>query len=274
MDIFLFKLTYFLYIAGTVFHIANMFQLKRGYFLKIGSLLMGVGFSIHSMALVLRYIEAGYTPVTNLFECLSFFSWTIMAFTFIILLRLRNLIIGSFTSPMVTVMIILASLQKKEILPLPPVLKSYWFPAHVIFSFLGDAIFALAFCGAIMYFIQENRIRSKRGGKGISEFLPSLEALDQMNYLCLSTGFPMLTLGIITGSIWASYAWGSYWSWDPKETWSLITWLIYAILLHQRLNAGWRGKKAALLSILGFFVILFTFLGVNLLVPGRHIFTS
>jgi len=121
---------------------------------------------------------------------------------------------------MVTVLIILASLQSKEILPLPPVLKSYWFPAHVVFSFFGDAIFALAFCGAIMYLIQENSIRSKRVIKGISKGLPSLEALDRMNYLCLSTGFPMLTLGIITGSIWASYAWGSYWSWDPKETWS------------------------------------------------------
>ena len=104
--------------------------------------------------------------------------------------------------------------------------------------------------------------------------LPSLQTLDDLNYLCLSLGFPFLTLGIITGSIWAEYAWGSYWNWDPKETWSLVTWLIYAALLHGRLTIGWRGRRAAYFSIIGFAVVLFTFLGVNLLLPGLHSYDS
>ena len=95
--------------------------------------------------------------------------------------------------------------------------------------------------------------------------LPSLDVLDEINYRCLSFGFPLLTVAIITGAIWAETAWGTYWSWDPKETWSLITWFIYAALLHGRLTTGWRGRRAAVLSIIGFFVLLFTFLGVNLL---------
>ena len=93
-----------------------------------------------------------------------------------------------------------------------------------------------------------------------------------MNYRCLALGFPLLTLGIISGSVWAEYAWGSYWNWDPKQTWSLITWLVYAALLHGRLTLGWRGRRAAILSILGFSIMLFTFVGVNLILKGAHNF--
>jgi cytochrome c-type biogenesis protein CcsB len=100
--------------------------------------------------------------------------------------------------------------------------------------------------------------------------LPSLDLLDRVNYRSLTIGFPLLTLGIITGALWAENAWGSYWQWDPKETWSLITWFIYAALVHARLTVGWRGRKAAWLSIVGFLAVLFTFLGVNLLLGGLH----
>jgi cytochrome c-type biogenesis protein CcsB len=115
-----------------------------------------------------------------------------------------------------------------------------------------------------MYLIQERFLKKKRLGS-LYQKLPSLDVLDEINYRCLSFGFPLLTVAIITGAIWAETAWGTYWSWDPKETWSLITWFIYAALLHGRLTTGWRGRRAAVLAIVGFFVLLFTFLGVNLL---------
>jgi cytochrome c-type biogenesis protein CcsB len=108
----------------------------------------------------------------------------------------------------------------------------------------------------------------------ITKRLPSLKVLDDLNYQSLTFGFPLLTLGIITGAIWAEYAWGRYWNWDPKETWSLITWFLYAALLHQRLTVGWRGRKAAIMAIFGFFAVLFTFLGVNLLLPGLHTYSN
>jgi cytochrome c-type biogenesis protein CcsB len=119
----------------------------------------------------------------------------------------------------------------------------------------------------------ERELKRKKLG-AIFKRLPSLDVLDDINYRCLTIGFPLLTLGIITGSIWASFAWGSYWSWDPKEVWSLITWLLYAALLHGRMTVGWRGRKAAILAIVGFCAILFTFLGVNLLLPGLHTYTN
>jgi cytochrome c-type biogenesis protein CcsB len=122
---------------------------------------------------------------------------------------------------------------------------------------------------SILYLFLERGIKKKRFSS-ISTRFPSLEVLDSINYKCMSYGFPFLTIGIITGSLWASMAWGSYWSWDPKETWSLITWIVYAILIHNRLAIGWRGRKTAYMMIIGFFSILFTFLGINFMIGGLH----
>ena len=124
-----------------------------------------------------------------------------------------------------------------------------------------------------MYLIQERQLKAKKIG-AITQRLPSLNVLDDLSYQSLTYGFPLLTLGIITGAIWAEYAWGRYWNWDPKETWSLITWLLYAALLHQRLTVGWRGRKAAIMAIVGFLAVLFTFLGVNLILPGLHTYAN
>jgi cytochrome c-type biogenesis protein CcsB len=170
---------------------------------------------------------------------------------------------------MAAVLIILASLFPKEILPVAPVLNSFWLPIHVTLAFIGDAMFALAFAAGVMYLIQERQIKSKKIGPFYYR-LPALKVLDDLSYRCLTLGFPLLTLGIITGSVWAESAWGSYWSWDAKETWSLITWFLYAALLHGRLTVGWRGRRAAIFAIVGFAVLVFTFLGVNLLLSGLH----
>jgi len=214
-------------------------------------------------------MEAGYTPITNLHESLSFFAWSIVGVYLLLYLKYRLDVLAAFVSPLAAVLIILASLFPKEIIPVTPVLDSFWLPIHVIFAFTGDAMFALCFAVSVMYLIQEGQIKSKRIGPFYYR-LPALQVLDDLNYRCLTFGFPLLTLGIITGSIWAESAWGSYWSWDPKETWSLITWFLYAALLHGRLTVGWRGRKAAIFSVLGFAVLVFTFLGVNLLLSELH----
>jgi cytochrome c-type biogenesis protein CcsB len=181
--------------------------------------------------------------------------------------------LGAFVAPLAFVFSIFAAFLPGEIAELAPALNSYWLPVHVLLLFVGDAVFAVAFGAGIMYLLQEKQVKQKKMG-AIFKRLPSLDVLDDINYRCLTIGFPLLTVGIITGSIWAEYAWGSYWSWDPKETWSLITWLLYAALLHGRLTVGWRGRKAAILAIVGFCAILFTFLGVNLLLPGLHSYSS
>jgi cytochrome c-type biogenesis protein CcsB len=124
-----------------------------------------------------------------------------------------------------------------------------------------------------MYLLQERMLKSKKFST-LYHRLPPLEALDSINYKCLTFGFPLMTMGIISGAVWAESAWGTYWSWDPKETWALITWFLYAALLHGRLTVGWRGRRAAIFAIIGFICLLFTFLGVNLLLSGLHSYSA
>jgi len=272
MNVYLFQVTLILYLCGTITYLIYLiFTYERAAW--VGRYLLGLGFISHCLTFILRYIEAGHTPVVNLHESLSFFAWMIVGFFLLMRSQYKVEILGAFVSPLALLLIIWAAVLPKAIPTLPPALKSWWLPIHVTFAFVGEAIFALAFCAGVIYLIQERLVKSKRAG-GVSQRLPSLEVLDEINYRALTIGFPLLTIGIITGAVWAEYAWGSYWSWDPKETWSLITWLLYAALLHQRLRVGWRGKKAAIMAIVGFGAVLFTFLGVNLLLEGLHTYVQ
>jgi len=158
-----------------------------------------------------------------------------------------------------------------EIKKLDPSLQSMWLGIHTVLAVLGATAFSIAFLAGLMYLILERVLKSKNFNIFYHK-LPSLDLLDTLNYRAISFGFPLLTLGIITGSIWAEYAWGTYWNWEPKQTWSLIVWLFYAAVLHARVAVGWRGKKAAYMSIIGFVGVVFTFVGVNMLMQGRHTF--
>jgi cytochrome c-type biogenesis protein CcsB len=160
---------------------------------------------------------------------------------------------------------------QSEIEPLVPALQSNWLTYHVLTCFLGYAAFAVSF-GSSIAFLIKNR---KGNQPSVHEpgVLPTIDLLDEVIYKANAVGFMLLGVGIITGAVWANYAWGSYWSWDPKETWSLITWFIYAIFLHARLTRGWRGNKTAILSIIGFCAVIFTFLGVNYVLSGLHSYT-
>ena len=180
---------------------------------------------------------------------------------------------GAFAAPLALILMVASALTPQQVIQLNPLLKSWLFPVHISFAFLGIAAFSLAFGAGLFYLIQNRMLKSKRFN-GLFQLLPSLDSLDKVNYTCLSVGFPLMTLGIISGAFWAHTAWGSYWSWDPKETWALITWFLYAGLLHGRLTSGWRGRTAALFSILAFIFLLFTYLGVNLLLGGYHNFEA
>ncbi|MBU0697890.1 MAG: c-type cytochrome biogenesis protein CcsB, partial [Proteobacteria bacterium] len=153
-----------------------------------------------------------------------------------------------------------------RIQPLLPALKSNWLIAHVISCFVGYAAFAVAFGISWMYLFKQ---RDPEGKSHLLVLFPGTTILEELNHQLIMFGFLFLTIGIITGAVWANSAWGRYWGWDPKETWSLITWFIYATLLHARMMRGWRGRRIAYLSIVGFAAVLFTYFGVNLL-PGLH----
>ncbi len=272
INIYFFKLASFLYCLATLSYSAYIFFLKEG-LSKVATRLVTLGFAFHTLAFLTRLIEAGYTPVTNLHESLSFFAWMIIGILLIANLKYKIKVLGAFLTSIALIFMIFAFALPKEILPLAPVLRSVWHPFHVLFAFLGNAIFTLAFCCGVIYLIQEHQLKKKKMG-AIVKRLPSLKVLDDLNYQALKFGFPLLTLGIITGAVWAEYAWGRYWGWDPKETWSLITWFLYAAMLHQRLTVGWRGRKAAIMAIVGFMSVLFTFLGVNLILPGLHTYSQ
>ncbi|HOV89574.1 MAG TPA: c-type cytochrome biogenesis protein CcsB [Syntrophorhabdaceae bacterium] len=268
MNRFFFYCALVSYLISTGFYLIYLIK-NKDYYEKAGHYLFIVGFFAHLVTTVIRYLEAGYTPITNLYESLSFFSLCIAGFFLYLKGVYKTGIIGAIILPVISIILIWASTFPWEIKPLPPVLNSYWLPIHTIFCFAGNGIFLISFFVSILYLILEYGIKRKKI-PSVLKRLPSLEVLDTINYRCISYGFPFLTVGIITGSLWASIAWGSYWSWDPKETWSLITWIFYAIILHNRLAMGWRGKKTAYMMIIGFFSILFTFLGVNFLIGGLH----
>ncbi len=268
MNALLFYSTLTIYFVATVTYL--VYLMKPTQILgRAAHWIVAGGFLVHLTFTVARYFEAGHTPITNLHESLSFFSLTIIGVFIIFERKYHVFILGSFVTPLALLLMLASSQYPSAIPELPPALKSKWLFVHSTLAFLSYATFAVAFGAAIMYLIQERFLKKKRLGP-LYQKLPSLDILDEINYRCLTFGFPLLTVAIITGAIWAETAWGTYWSWDPKETWSLITWLIYAALLHGRLTTGWRGRRAAYLSIVGFFILLFTFLGVNLL-PGESL---
>ena len=257
-----------LYLIATFFYLTYLTR-KKETIEKLGSYVLTGACLAHLAVTLFRYIEAGYTPITNLHESLSFFA--LCTAVFFLYLRKTYVIaaLGSIVLPVVSIMVIWALTLPSPIKPLPPVLQSYWLPIHTGLAFIGDAIFLVGCLVSIIYLLAERDIKRKRLHAIFGSF-PSLETLDRINYRCMSYGFPFLTVGIITGSIWAQSAWGSSWNWDPKETWSLITWIVYAIMIHNRFTMGWRGRKTAYLMILGFISIVVTFLGVNLFIGGLH----
>jgi cytochrome c-type biogenesis protein CcsB len=268
MNALLFNSTLVLYAAATVLYLCYLIKPQQ-MLGQISHWTISAGFLVHCGFTVNRYLDAGHTPITNLHESLSFFSLSVVGIFILCERRYRVFILGSFVTPLALLILATSAAFSSVIPPLNPALKSKWLLLHTSMAFLGYAAFAVSFGVSIMYLIQSHFLKTRRLGTMFQK-LPPLDLLDEISYRCLTFGFPLLTFAIISGAIWAETAWGTYWSWDPKETWSLITWFIYAALLHGRLTTGWRGRKAAMLSIFGFLIMLFTFLGVNLLLPGLH----
>ncbi len=255
-----------LYISSAVF--------KKNRPAEIGSWVAWIAVFGNVLGFILRWIESykigyGHIPLSNLYESLVFFALSIALVCLVLEWKYSIRTINSVAMSLAFLAMAYASLKAKsgggDIQPLIPALKSNWLTVHVITCFLGYAGFAVAFGISLMYlgkrFISgDGKEKSSRG-----EF----EILDELTQQTVMFGFLFLSLGIITGSVWANSAWGSYWSWDPKETWSLITWFVYAIFLHLRYVRGWDGTKIAGISIIGFVAVMVTYFGVNYL-PGLH----
>lgn len=265
---YLFSIVTFVYLIAGIFYLTYLiFKWEKGLF--IGSIIGWGGFGGNLLAILIRWIQThqtgfGYVPLSNLYESLVFFSACIAGIYLFWELKLEKKLVGSLVFVLNFLILAFANLKTDpSIKPLIPALKSNWLIAHVITCFLGYGSFTVAFALSVFYLLSEKN-------NSFQKFLPEKEILDSFIYRSILFGFFWLTLGIITGAIWADQAWGSYWSWDPKETWSLITWLIYAVTIHLRLTRGWGGQKLSWLSILGFLSVLFTYFGVNFLLSGLH----
>ncbi len=263
---FVYGLAAFLYLAAWVFKKPLPGKLASG---TILAALAG-----NTAGIILRWLESyklgiGHAPLSNLYESLVFFAWTIAIIQLWVERKYRNRIFGAVTTPLAFLAMAYASLSPNisdRIQPLLPALKSNWLIAHVIACFIGYGAFAVAFGISIMYLL---KLRDSENQASLVGRFPAPGVLDELAHQMVMFGFLFLSVGIITGAVWANSAWGRYWGWDPKETWSLITWLIYATLLHARMVRGWRGKRIAWLSVIGFISVLFTYFGVNYL-PGLH----
>jgi len=239
---------------------------------RVGYALLIAGFVEQLVGITVRWILSGRAPLSNMYESFTFAVAGIVLVALIFQPMYRSRLIGFGGAVLGFVFMVLAHkapIFNSQIRPLMPALQSSWLTYHVAVIMLSYSAFALSFFFALVYLAKDFA-----GGNGSQNYLlrrlPPLEALDHLIYKTIAVGFPLLTLGIIFGAVWAETAWGRPWGFDPKETWSAITWLAYAIYLHARYIAGWRGRRAVVLAVVGFACVLFTYLGVNYLLPGLH----
>ena len=252
-----------------------------------------------------RWLENGYFPLSNLYESLLFFTWGITAITVVIERNIAISLIGAVTSPLSLFVISFATLSLPEGMqkaaPLVPALKSNWLMMHVSIMMLSYSTLITGSLLSILFLVLtlgknvslqgsslggtnlqqvetrnmsmavlEGTINTNKEKLRSSDSLSLLETLDNLSYRIIGLGFPLLTTGIIAGAVWANEAWGAYWSWDPKETWALITWFVFAAYLHARITKSWQGKRPAILASIGFVVVWICYLGVNFLGKGLH----
>ena len=270
MDFWLLILTLTCYFLATLNWLGYLW-IQKDKLYRSGTWIVFIGWCSHTTALFLETVAQGFFPVGNFGGALSFFSWTLVTAFLVLNWRYPVKVLGALVSPMAGLMVTASLVLPSPPAEIPPVLQSFWLTFHIAASLIGTATLTLAFLGGIIYLVQEHQLKSKNFGFFYKR-LPSLEMLDVLNYYCINIGFFFFTLGLISGSLYAQFTLGSFWRWDPKETMTLIAWLLYAGLLHERLVVGWRGRRAALMAIAGFFILMITFVGADFWQHSYHRF--
>jgi cytochrome c-type biogenesis protein CcsB len=298
---FLSNIVFAILLFAMVIYWVNLIFLKeKSSFSEVGRLTTFTASIVLFFILCSRWIVAGYFPLSNLYESLLFLTWTLLTVYLYIETKTSSRLIGAIVIPVTLLISGFANLtlspEMQKSSPLVPALQSNWLMMHVSMMLLSYGTLIMGSLLCILFLVvsryQDVDLKVKENSSlpfynvmleyyetnvlssspEVSEFgkLKLLQSLDNWSYRIIGLGFPFLTIGIISGGVWANEAWGSYWSWDPKETWALITWLVFASYLHARITKGWEGKKTAVLGGLGFFVIWICYLGVNFLGKGLH----
>lgn len=297
-SLLLFDMTFWLYLAAFGLYVLYVFMKRpavelavagpslnsreneagwAGQIGQVATLVTTIGWLVNTLALAIRaqerlQLSGTFAPWSNQFEAMAYVSWAIILGYVLLESTYKLKAVGAFVVGIGFIAMGAASLlpyryQTAE--PLVPALNSYWIYIHVSVTLSSYAAFAMAGGLGVMYLVKE---RAHRRGtpSSIAASLPDLETIDELGYKAIMVGFPLLAFGIILGAMWANYAWGGYWSWDPKETWSLIVWLIYGAYIHARMTRGWEGRRAAIYAIFGLLMVIFCFWGVNFLLSGLH----
>ena len=250
-----------LYFIATLLEFAGVI-FKKGLLKKLAWYVSIAGFAVVSAYIIARGIVAGRLPLSNQFEFACAFGWGIGLFHILLRLKIKQEWISTVALPAAFLILSYSALLPKDINELMPALRSAWFGLHIGAAVFSYSSFLVAGCLGVKYLVSAKKINDPED--------EHLVQLDYLAYRLTAFGFLMLTVVILSGCIWAEQAWSAFWTWDPKETWALITWIIYAIYLHQRMRKGWRGKKMAVFAVVAIVCVLFTFIGVNMLLPGLH----
>lgn len=272
-DVLLFQAALVAYFVGTLGYLASL-AVKRVGPARVSAWVLLAAFVLQAFSFGTRALGSGMVPVLNLPEALSFLAWLVTGSYLVIQWKAKVKILGVFVAPVALLLMIGASAGCDGIVGDIAGLRSLkggLVTVHVILSIMAEALFAIAGCAGLVYLIQDDFLKQRKV-TWFSRMLPSLGDLDRINHLCLLIGFPLLTLGVIAGSIWARVVWGSHWDWDPKQVWTLIVWFVYAVLLHQRLAIGWNGRKAAIWSVAAALILFFMLIGVDAFHVTSHRF--
>ncbi len=270
-NIFWYKTAFLMYGLTTILYIANAL-IREKMLANISTLSLLLSLTLNLTAMIRRSIDSYnlgifHPPWSNLFEALTFWAF-IGGSMYLFLERKYGIrVISIFVLPAILGIYAFAMFKaNKDLTPLMPALRSYWLYFHVITAFFGYAGFTVAFGAATAYLLKANF----KNNRLIQKILPSENILDEVAYKAIAISFPVWTASIILGAAWANEAWGGYWSWDPKEVWSLIVWLFFGAYLHARQLMGWRGNRVAWLAVFGFITVLICFFAINLYFPGLH----
>ncbi|MFQ5441258.1 MAG: cytochrome c biogenesis protein CcsA [Thermodesulfobacteriota bacterium] len=257
----------FLY-ASALFYLSGFIAVLAFHFKSVRALeptskaLVLLGLLSHTTALILRITATGHAPMASMFETLLFYSWTTVLVTVIVMLKYSERKAEVVTMPVAILALLFAIVNEKPGGPLSLILRTYWFEAHVTLSFAAYALFTLAFSGAALYLFYES------GGKNGTE----VKRYQDIAGRSVLWGFCLFSAAMFSGALWAYLAWGTYWLWEPKTIWSFIVWFYYAGAMHAYYVKDWRGRGLSIATVGGFFVVIFTYLGVSLLMKSSHNF--
>ena len=270
-NLFWYKSALLVYFLATLLYLLQPI-VREPILFKVSTLALYAGLLVNLTAMIRRSIQtyemgAFHPPWSNLFEALTFWSFAVGCIYLYIERKYSFKLLGTLVLPIVLGLSAFAHFYaNKEIVPLVPALRSYWLYFHVITAFAGYAGFTVAFGSASLYLIKDKMPNNS--------LIPSKDTLDEITYKSVAIVFPIWTASIILGAAWANEAWGGYWSWDPKEVWSLIVWLFFGAYLHARQMLGWKGKRSAWMVVFGFITVLICFFAINLFFPGLHSYAT